>query len=59
MVPQCPALMGGLYPVLYRLLVPAHHASKWGQIFGAGQIFCVRLKFHWFQSNHSSLYLCL
>ncbi len=58
MVPQCPAFMGGLSPVLYRLFVPARHAQN-VQIFGAGQIFGVRLKFHCFQPNHNSLYLCL
>ncbi len=58
MVLHCPAFMGRLSPVLYRLLVPARNAQN-GQIFGAGQIIGVRLKFHCFQLNHSSLYLCL
>ncbi len=31
MVPQCPAFMGELSPVLYRLLVQAHHAQKWSK----------------------------
>jgi hypothetical protein len=29
MVSWCPAFMGGLSPVLYRLFVPARHAKKW------------------------------
>ncbi len=29
---QCPAFMGELSPVLYRLLVPACHASKWANL---------------------------
>ncbi len=32
MVPQCP-FMGRLSPVLYRLLVPAHYASKWSNLW--------------------------
>ncbi len=31
MVPQCSAFMGGLSPILYRLLVPARHAQKWSK----------------------------
>jgi hypothetical protein len=57
MVPQCPAFMGGLSPVLYRLFVPTSNAQN-GQMFGAGQILGIRLKFHCFQLNYSSLYLC-
>ncbi len=33
MVPQCPAFMGGLSPVLYQLLVLARHASKWSNLW--------------------------
>ncbi len=29
MVSWCPAFMGGLSPILYRLFVPARHAKKW------------------------------
>ena len=36
-----PAFMGGLSPVLYQLIVLARHTQN-------GQIFGVRLKFHWF-----------
>ncbi len=52
-----PAFMGELSPVPGYLYRPAMLRN--GQIFGVSQIFGVRLKFHWFQSNHSSLYLCL
>jgi hypothetical protein len=58
MVLHCPAFMGGLSPVLYWLFVQARHAQN-GQIFGAGQLLGICLKFHCFQLNHSSLYLCL
>ncbi len=33
MVPQCPAFMCGLSPVLYRLLVSTWHASKWSNLW--------------------------
>jgi hypothetical protein len=36
--------MGGMSPVLYRLIVLARHAQN-GQIFGACQIFGISLKF--------------
>jgi hypothetical protein len=47
MVPLCPAFMGRLSPVRTGLFVLARHTQN-GQIFGACQIFGVRLKFHWF-----------
>jgi hypothetical protein len=34
---SCPAFMGGLSPVLYRLIVPARHAEK-VKIVGADKI---------------------
>ncbi len=41
MVPQCPAFMGGLSPILYRLLVPARHASKWSNIWRRPNLWCL------------------
>jgi hypothetical protein len=42
--PPCPAFMGGLYPVQYRLVVPARHAEN-VKNFGADKNIGVLLKF--------------
>ena len=44
----CPAFMGGLSPILYRLLVPAHHAKIHAEIQKLGGC----LNFHLFLPNH-------
>ncbi len=40
MVPQCLAFMGRLSPVLYQLLVPARHASKWSNLWHRPNLWC-------------------
>ncbi len=44
MVSQCPAFMGGLSPVLYQLLVPARHASKWSNLWRPPEISLISVK---------------
>jgi hypothetical protein len=44
MVPQCPAFIGGLSPVLYWLLVPAPHASKWSNLWRPPEISLISVK---------------
>ncbi len=51
-----PALMGGLSPALYRLIVPARHGET-SQILVLTK--CQHPpRFHWFLPNFSSQYLC-
>ncbi len=58
MVSWCPAFMGRLSPVLYRLFVPGRHAKKWPKSTRNQKSgFC--LKIYWFLSNHNNFKLGL
>ncbi len=58
MVLQCPAFMGGLSSRTVPAVCTSPPWSKWSNLWRRPNTWA-RLKFHCFQLNHSSLYLCL